>query len=71
MSLKLPNGDKVTLPKHPKWDMYYAVYPDGTRSKDFYSFTRAKEHTLVLAETERRNSYRDAEQSPAEPHWCV
>jgi len=48
----------LKLPKHKKWDMYYAVYPDGTRSKDFYSFTRAKEHTKIIAEYERQITYR-------------
>jgi len=29
--------------------MYYAVYPDGAVSADFYNKTRAKEHTARLA----------------------
>ena len=48
----------MNLPKHEKYNMYYAVYPDGTRSADFYSYTRALEHSKVIAETERRNSFK-------------
>jgi hypothetical protein len=41
--------------KHPAYEMYFALYPDGTLSANFYSFARAKNHTVVLAETVGRN----------------
>lgn len=41
--------------KHPVYDMYYAVYPDGTRSADFYNYTRALEHTKCLPERLRES----------------
>lgn len=33
--------------------MYYAVYPDGTLSEDFYNKTWAKEHSARLEEAHR------------------
>ena len=48
----------MILPKHEKYEMYYAVYPDGTHSADFYNLARAKDHTAVIAETERRELFR-------------
>ena len=44
--------------KHPQYDgMFFAVYPDGVRSADFYNAARAAEHTAVLAVTARRDYY--------------
>ena len=41
----------MNLPKHSKYEMYYAVYPDGVKSADFYNLTRAKEHTATIDST--------------------
>lgn len=38
--------------------MFHAVYPDGTASVDFYNIDRAKDHSAVIARTERRKKYR-------------
>jgi hypothetical protein len=36
--------------KHPHHDgMFFAIYPDGVLSHDFYNATRAADHTAVLA----------------------
>jgi len=48
----------MKLPKHEIYEMYYAVYPNGEKSADFYNYARAYNHTLVLAETEPRTSRR-------------
>ena len=45
----------MNLPKHEKYNMYYAVYPDGIRSVDFYNYTRALEHTKTLPEKLRES----------------
>lgn len=39
-------------------NMFHAVYPDGTASKDFYNLSRAKDHSAKIAENERKDQYR-------------
>jgi len=48
----------MNIVKHENYEMYYAVYPDDTLSADFYNIDRAKNHSAVIEETERRNQYR-------------
>lgn len=39
-------------------EMYYLEWPDGSRSDDFYSKTRAKDHAAKITETLRRKQPR-------------
>jgi len=54
----------MKLPKHEIYEMYYAVYPNGEKSADFYNYARAYNHTQVLAETLPRIKRRMAGRGP-------
>lgn len=58
-------GEEMIIPHETIPEMYYATYPDGTLSADFYNISRAKDHTAVLLETTTRQ---DARQSLLEAH---
>jgi hypothetical protein len=55
----------VKVVKHAKYEMYFAIYPDGALTADFYGLARAKNHTVVLAETVGRNDRRQRSAIPS------
>jgi hypothetical protein len=64
----------MTAVKHPHHaGMFFAVYPDGRLSADFYNATRAAEHTAVLAVTAHRDYYTRLRPSvaPSSDYSCV
>jgi hypothetical protein len=64
----------MTAVKHPHHDgMFFAVYPDGVLSADFYNLARAADHTAVLAVTARRDYYTRLRPSvaPSSDYSCV
>lgn len=46
----------MRIVKHTEYEMYYLEWPDGVRSVDFYSLTRAKDHAAKIDATMARRA---------------
>jgi len=59
------------VPHETHKGMFWIEWPDGSRSDDFYNYTRASDHMSKIKITEARRAREKGRQSSLEARGCV